>query len=269
MSMRRQSIPGLYDTWARIPRLGPQLDRKPSPVRLRSQILPPRSIFESHSHDWHQLTYATEGVLNVVIESDCFVVAPGQALWIPKGTVHTTGSSLGAVLSSLYIDDSIDTPSDSKVFMVPNLLRALIIEVGCFDELTDIAYSNLVTELIIRQLDKLQPIQNAFPWPRGGVALEICEQLYNSPALDRSAESWATHFKMSKRTLARHFERETGLSMRVWVHKLRSLKALELLADGNNITQVALNLGYASTSSFTYMFKSEFGLSPSAYLKRP
>ncbi|WP_419709709.1 AraC family transcriptional regulator [Pseudomonas sp. NFX224] len=269
MSMKRHHVPKFSETWHHLPRMGNDIDRKPAPVRLRSQLLPARSKFEPHAHDWNQLTYATEGVLSVMIGRECYVIAPGQALWIPKGCVHTTGSALGATLSSLYVDETTNTPAEIKAFMVSNLLRALIMEVATFDEATERSYSELVTELITKQLDRMTPIQTALPWPSKGVTLEICEALYNDPSLDRSADSWAQHFKMSKRTLSRHFERETGLSMRTWSQKIRSLKALEFLADGNTITQVALSLGYSSASAFTFMFRSEFGMCPSIYLKRP
>lgn len=262
-------MPKFSENWQYLPRLGSDVDRRPSPVRLRSQVLPARSKFEPHAHDWNQLTYATDGVLSVMIGNECFVIAPGQALWIPSGVFHTTGTALGATLSSLYVDESTDTPAQTRAFMVSNLLRALIVEVSSFDQDTESDYSALVTALICKQLDKMQPIHSPLPWPAAGVTLEICEALYNDPCSDRDADAWAAHFKMSKRTLARHFERETGLAMRIWTQKLRSLKALELLASGNTITQVALSLGYSSTSAFTYMFRSEFGLSPSGYMRRP
>ena len=262
-------MPRFSENWHYLPRLGLDVDRRPAPVRLRSQELPARSKFEPHSHDWNKLTYATEGVLSVMIGLECYVVAPGQALWIPRGCVHTTGSALGATLSSLYVDVSASTSSEIKAFMVSNLMRALIMEVSTFGDTVDREYSDLVTKLMVKQLDKMVPIQKPLPWPSEGITLEICEALYENPALERSAEAWAEHFKMSKRTLGRHFERDTGLPMRVWAQKLKSLKALELLADGQSITQVALSLGYSSTSAFTFMFRSEFGMSPGAYMKRP
>ncbi|MES3708727.1 helix-turn-helix transcriptional regulator [Pseudomonas putida] len=262
-------MPRFSESWQYLPRLGTDVDRRPEPVRLRSQVLPARSKFEPHAHEWNQLTYATEGVLSVMIDHECFVIAPGQALWIPGGVIHTTGTALGATLSSLYVDGSTDAPAETRAFMVSNLLRALIVEVSSFDQDTENEYSALVTALISKQLDKMTPIHSPLPWPAEGVILEICEALYNDPCSERDAYAWAEQFTMSKRTLARHFERETGMSMRVWTQKLRSLKALELLASGNSITQVALALGYSSTSAFTFMFRSEFGLSPSAYMKRP
>ena len=69
-------------------------------------------------------------------------------------------------------------------------------------------------------------------------------------------------------TLARRFEKEVGIPLRQWRHKLRLLLALEWLCSGRNMTDIALNLGYASTSAFTYMFRQEMGCPPLQWRSR-
>jgi AraC-like DNA-binding protein len=65
--------------------------------------------------------------------------------------------------------------------------------------------------------------------------------------------------------LSRRFQRETGMTLRAWRQRLRLFKAVELLAGGQDVTQVALALGYASPSAFTAMFHQAMGQRPSAY----
>jgi len=52
------------------------------------------------------------------------------------------------------------------------------------------------------------------------------------------------------------------MSMRTWRRRLRLFKAIELLAGDMSVTQIALELGYGSTSAFTYAFRTEMGRSP-------
>lgn len=64
--------------------------------------------------------------------------------------------------------------------------------------------------------------------------------------------------------LARVFRRETGISLHVYLTRLRLRQALQEIADGaSDLTRLALELGFSSHSHFTNAFKREFGESPS------
>jgi AraC-like DNA-binding protein len=237
---------------------------------LRALSMPARHYFPEHSHPWNQLVYAISGVLIVAVEGSCFVVPPQQAVWLPTGTRHSVGSLLGAEFRSLYIADN-PAPKVAEactVIAVPPLLRALIIEAAAVEQRRkklDVGYAKRITTLIIDQLRRAEAIGSALPWPRQGPLLSLCEALYADPDDDRNAGQWGTQLGMSARTLTRRFTSETGLSMRAWRRRLRLFKAIELLASEMSITDIALELGYASTSAFTYMFRKEMGRNPLAH----
>ena len=65
--------------------------------------------------------------------------------------------------------------------------------------------------------------------------------------------------------LARIFRRGTGLSMHQYRNRLRLHTALERIHEGaDDLTRLALELGYSSHSHFTEAFRRAFGLAPSA-----
>jgi AraC-like DNA-binding protein len=67
----------------------------------------------------------------------------------------------------------------------------------------------------------------------------------------------------------RMFKRETGVSVNRFLHRLRLRAALAELPDcQGDITRLALDLGYSSHSHFTYAFRREFGVPPSAAWNR-
>lgn len=257
-----------HDDWTALEAgtaLGP-----PRPVMLRALSVPARHYFPEHSHPWNQLVYAISGVLIVAVEGSCFVVPPEQAVWLPTGTRHSVGSLLGAEFRSLYIADrpAPHVAEVCTVIAVPPLLRALIIEAAAVEQRgwkADNSYARRITTLIVDQLRRADPVGSALPWPRQGPLLRLCEALYANPDDDRSAGEWGTQLGMSARTLTRRFASETGLSMRAWRRRLRLFKAVELLAGNRSITEIALELGYASTSAFTYMFRKQMGRSPIAH----
>ena len=68
---------------------------------------------------------------------------------------------------------------------------------------------------------------------------------------------------VSYSTLHRRIKSLTGMSANEYVRKHRLTKAMQLLRDGHNATEVAMQCGFNSPSYFTRCFKSEYGLLPS------
>ena len=63
--------------------------------------------------------------------------------------------------------------------------------------------------------------------------------------------------------LSREFRRQVGISMHAYLNSLRLRAGLRAILDGcNNLTSLALGLGFGSHSHFSASFKAEFGLSP-------
>lgn len=79
----------------------------------------------------------------------------------------------------------------------------------------------------------------------------------------------ATALGCSPFHLSRTFREVAGLSLRRYVGRLRARAAAERLADGaEDLTALALDLGYADHSHFTNAFRREWGIPPSAFRAR-
>lgn len=243
----------------------------PDPIRVRAQHLPARHHFPLHVHDWHQLVYATTGVLTVSVATRRYVISPEQAAWVPAGTLHGTGTLLGAAFHSLYVaaDPALELAATEMVFAVPPLLRALIVEAAALDEAaTDDVYREQVTGLILSHLRRARPMAAALPWPASAPLARLCEALHVRPDDPLSMPEWSRRLGMSERTLARRFMEETGMTLRAWRRRLRLFRGIELLESGISVTGTAMELGYASPSAFIYMFRAETGHSPDAFRRR-
>ena len=115
-------------------------------------------------------------------------------------------------------------------------------------------------------LASLSAAQLSLPLPQDARAKRVCEALLDSPAEDRSLAEWGRAVGASSRTLARLFVRETGMSYGVWVQRMRLSLAVERLALGESVTRIALELGYATPSAFSAMFRRVLGTSPHRYM---
>jgi AraC-like DNA-binding protein len=98
--------------------------------------------------------------------------------------------------------------------------------------------------------------------------LALCRALLAHPENDDNLDIWAERVSASSRTLSRLFQRETGLSFVAWRQQARLAEALSRLALGQPIAVVARQLGYASASAFTAMFRRSLGATPKIYLAR-
>lgn len=242
----------------------------PTPLTVRAEMIPPHSRFRAHAHGWAQMVYATSGTLAVVLDDQSFVISPEQAAWLPPGLRHQVGSLFGADFKSLWIaaDVVCGTMNRPIVFQVSPLLRALVIEAAALDAAGDRGdYTGRVTQLILDQLARVDPLPYSLPWPTSAPLTHLCEALHEDPADPRTLRDWSETLHMSLRTLSRRFEAETGMSFRSWQRRVRLFRALELLQGAGDVTQVALTLGYASASAFIYAFRTEFGASPGSFAR--
>lgn len=222
----------------------------------------------AHSHPRAQLIYAGSGVMRVETEAGCWVVPPVRGVWIPANTMHRV-IMLGAVeMRTLYIrpDAAPDLPDSCCLLEVSPLLRALIlalVEEPVAYDLTGRA--GLIATLALKELRFLKIPALHLPMPGEARLYRLCETLVGNPDSRETLETLAEQQATSSRTLARQFQRETGMSFRQWRQQARLVEALGHLANGVPVALVAEKLGYRSASAFTAMFRRTLGSEPRRY----
>jgi AraC-like DNA-binding protein/mannose-6-phosphate isomerase-like protein (cupin superfamily) len=222
----------------------------------------------AHSHPRAQLVYAGSGVMRVETDTGCWVVPPVRGVWIPANTVHRV-VMLGPVeMRTLYIrpDAAPDLPENCCLLEVSPLLRALIF--ALLDE--PLAYdqngrAGQIAALVLTELRCLKIPALHLPMPSEARVRALCETLIATPDSHDTLELLAERLATSSRTLARQFQRETGMSFRQWRQQARLVNALGQLANKTPVAQVAHQLGYNSASAFTAMFRRALGVEPRRY----
>jgi AraC-like DNA-binding protein len=87
------------------------------------------------------------------------------------------------------------------------------------------------------------------------------------PADRRPLAALAAAAGASHRTIERLFAAETGMSFGRWRVRQRMIAALEQLAHGDSVSNVADAVGYQTPSSFIAAFRDSFGTTPTAYFQ--
>jgi AraC-like DNA-binding protein len=198
------------------------------------------------------------------------VVPPHQAVWMPGATGHRIDARSAVAMRTLYIEPnaSLELPGDVCVLQISPLLRELILV--AVDEGPHYEPHHPQARLSAVILDQIcvQSIAPlALPMPTDPRLLRVTKALISNPGDNRDLADWVQLAGASKRTLGRLFVAQTGMSFRTWRQQCRLLRALELLATGENVTNIALMLGYESTSAFIAMFRRYLGTTPSRYLR--
>jgi len=89
--------------------------------------------------------------------------------------------------------------------------------------------------------------------------------LHDCPEGRLSLSQIAAELGITPIHLTQSFKRSEGMPLYRYQTLLRLGRALDLLPDREDITDLALELGYSSHSHFTSVFKSEIGMTPSHY----
>lgn len=231
----------------------------------------PRS-YPAHRHKRAQLLHVTRGVVVLCVGTDVWTVPPHRAVWIPSNVEHSCTYPHGVAMRSLYFDSAalrLDMPSRCAVFQLDPLDRALVIAAA---ELPwDAALDGPGRRLVAVLLDRLSIVSdNALYLPAGRDkrVVRVMAVLRKDPSENRTIVGLARIANCSHRTLARLFLQETGMSLGTWRRQLRLQAALERLSMGQPVTQVAIELGYGTPSSFSTMFRRAFGISPARYFSK-
>jgi AraC-like DNA-binding protein len=243
----------------------------PRRYQVRTAIVPEYAhghVIKTHSHPWHQLVYATRGVMTVRTPEGAWVVPPNRGVWVPARTRHSIQMSGPVSLRTLYLLPRLSAmlPDRCRVIGVSPLLRELILRIDELDSLSVRipVHANLVA-VLLDHLHLMESDALHLPMPRDGRAKRIVAMLQELPSDQRSLGELSRKAGASKRTVERIFKLDTGLGFGKWRQQFRMGRALELLAAGQAVTTVALDVGYDSTSAFISAFRLTFGQTPGRY----
>jgi AraC-like DNA-binding protein len=237
-----------------------------------------REVAQTHPRARAQLLYATRGLIRVRTADASWIVGPGRALLLPPRVEHEQEMVGQVVLRTLYIEPCPATGEvEGRLLPVSGLLHEAIVQMVAepvrVHEPGSLA--GVLAQLIVRLLDAALRAEGTTAREAAGAGRlsmpqhprlrRICQALLDEPANADSLEHWGDRFGASSRTLARHFQRETGMPFAKWREQMRVCEAMCQLAIRTPIPEVAARLGYADANTFAVMFKRVLNITPLKY----
>src|SRR5580692_7327364 len=246
-------------------------DKAQAPVVGASSHWPSRSEKAEHTHFRHQLMYSQKGVIHVTTPTGAWILPPTKSIWISGGTPHALLVRRPVELIILWIArNAPGAPhwSGCNVVSVSPLIRELL---GvCSEQPWDYppaSRSSRLAQVLLEQLQVHEQAPLELPELSDPRAERVAAMLRADPADRRPLAELASAAGASHRTIERLFTTEARMSFGRWRVRHRMITALEQLAHGESVTNVAFAVGYETPSSFIAAFKDSFGTTPTAYFR--
>jgi AraC-like DNA-binding protein/quercetin dioxygenase-like cupin family protein len=223
-----------------------------------------------HAHPRGQLLYAIEGVMIVHSKVGSWVVPPNRAIWLLPDIEHEVRMHGDVKIRTVFIEPSVapHLPDTNCVIAVSPLLRELIVAAARIPlDYKEDGRDGRLMRLMLDELHESDVLPLHLPIPDEARIKIICQALIDNPADASTAAQWGKQVGLTAKTVHRLFAKETAMSFAQWRQQARLLRALQRIAGGDRIIDVAFDCGYASQSAFTARFRRHFGMPPSEFYR--
>lgn len=247
----------------------PAYNEIPELLWLSIRDAPAATVYPQHTHAWGEFIYAFDGVLEVNIDQVHYLTPPPYGIWLPPHTQHSGVNRNDVTHCTLYVHESLceKMPQRAGILLTAPLVPALLehIQKYAFKD-HDPEYLRIL-HVLLDTLSHAEIIGSYLPSTEHPALAQILNHLHLHPADNSTLAELAAMINMTERTLARHCQKELGMSLHEWRQRLKVMKAMSLLNQGYTIESIALDLGYASSSAFIYMFKRWMNYTPDQFRK--
>lgn len=221
-----------------------------------------------HRHYRGQLLCIESGLIRIKTEEGSWILPPQRAGWIPPGAMHSV--HLGSALTgrSLFFSPDVckKLPTLPCVIGISGVLQALALRTLGWSKAESLSLERKRILAVIIDEIRHAPHESLYlPMPKDPRLEKITQTILEEPGSMRSVEQWAAIGSISARTLRRVIRAETGMGFAQWRQQAQLAHAMEMLARGISVMEVAYTLGYATPSNFIAMFRRAFGDSPAHY----
>jgi AraC-like DNA-binding protein len=222
----------------------------------------------AHRHPRAQIIHPTSGAYWVITPEGTWLVPSSQAIWVPPFVHHEVYSHGTVSAMMLFVDAAFADRLPQRAGAVeasPLLVELLRRMVDHGNDYQPGGPPARLAQVLLDELASLKTTNLFLPVSKDPRLTRVMQELIEKPDSQENLETLAKRSGASLRTLARLFKSETGMTFAQWKTRLVLVESIDRLNRGASITEVALDLGYSTTSAFVYMFRTNLGVSPGRY----
>lgn len=243
---------------------------------LRISKYAPRAAMASHRHDEPSLSVVLAGDFAENIAGRERHYVSGCVSLGPAGMTHSQQfgargarqiivkpqAAWLAYLSDCKLDLDASPYARAPIFAV--LGQRLLDEMSCGDDFSPLAREGILLEIVagLGRADTLAGTTAKVPAWLCAARDFMHQNAFATVTLRQIAEAAGRH----EIHLAREFRRYFGMPVGSYLRKVRTERAAHLLRHStSDITEIALECGFASHAHLCRVFKAQFGLTPTQY----
>jgi len=245
-------------------------------LMLTEAHYPPGTELPPHRHEPAAIIRIVEGDYNETFQGRSFSLKRGDELFRPAYAQHS--NSIGKRGASCFLvqftpawlekvreygplgEKPVMTQPASTDRLVASIYRRWQIE----DRSTELMIQGLAMELSAQLIQTTRTVYSHYPpsWLR-----RVREYVYERPTEELQLLKLALHAQVHPVHLCREFHRHYGQTVGEFIRKRRIEVAAQQIAErgDQNLTEIAINSGFASHAHFTTVFRKVMGVTPSEY----
>ncbi len=231
-----------------------------------------RPVAPPHSHPEPMLAWCYRGTVWVYLEDSIWRLAPGEGIWLPAHTPHTTRHERDSVGCYTNVPDSAlaEPLQEVRRVRVQRAVQEMLLHLGVndMDPELRVRIQGVLLDMLQEPVAEEPAEVNEIPVPGDERVRPLVEAVLASPGDGRTARDLFAQHGLHERTVLRVFVSDIGMSFGQWRTGVRMTMAARLLLAGTPVGAVGSKCGYHSTSAFSAAFKERFGVTPTQYASR-
>ena len=218
--------------------------------------------FPNHFHLEWSLVFLKEGTEDIYFNGLNFKISKNSFLLIAPYTIHSNGNEHNWSYTAVYINTDVIKYVCKKLKLNYEAIQSQPYHISyntSFDALTDANVLEVIAELLTQTDTKNHVIADK------KYIMEIADFIVAHSETKITLDILESKFKINKFKIWRLFNAEIGISPMEYQNSIRIEKSKSLFYQTNNITDIALEVGFFDQSHFTHNFKRYIGVTPKQY----
>lgn len=226
--------------------------------------------FPLHIHQCFEIIILNDGVMNVTIDNETYLLEKGDSILIFPNQMHSLDSTKSSHTLCIFSPEFVKTfskktqnklPKNNKFSLSENLLTLF----KSLQQTDSELHKKGVLYLLCDAFDK-QAIYKENSSDHKNLLYKIFVYVDKNFETNCSLSTLAYELGYNYSYLSRYFKNTVGISFNAYVNNYRLNHSCYLLKNSSySALQCALESGFVSLRSFNRNFKERFGITPTEY----